>query len=218
MQNYLQETPFLDFNHPNFEVFMKQFEVTTEMKDKTDKEIAIALYYFVRDAFIYDPYHLDITYEGLKASKTVTKNRAWCVEKAITLAAALRKYGIPSKLGFAIVTNHIGVERLTAVLRREEIVFHGYVDVFLNDKWIKCTPAFDQRICQLTNVEPLDWDGESDSLFQAFSDDQQFMEYLHYYGDFDDVPIELMNQEMKKYYPHLFEKPHNDRQFSFFHL
>lgn len=218
MQNYLQETSFLDFNHPNFEVFIKQFEVTNEMKDKTEKEIAIALYYFVRDAFIYDPYHLDITFEGLKASKTVTKNRAWCVEKAITLAAALRKYGIPSKLGFAIVTNHIGIERLTAVLRREEIVFHGYVEVFIENKWIKCTPAFDQRICQLTNVAPLDWDGESDSLFQAFSDEHQFMEYLHYYGDFDDVPIELMNQEMKKYYPHLFEKVHNNRQFSFFHL
>jgi hypothetical protein len=63
----------------------------------------------------------------------------------------------------------------------------------------------------------LDWDGESDSLFQPFQGEKLFMEYVHQYGVFDDVPITLMNSEMKKFYPHLFSERYDSNQFSFFH-
>jgi hypothetical protein len=213
MKANLAATNFLDFNNPAFDTFLKTIDST-----KHPKELAIDLYYLVRDAFLYDPYHLDLTHKGLQASNVLSKKRAWCVEKAIVLAAAARKMGIPARLGFAIVKNHIGVEKLLAYLKREEIVFHGYVEMYINEKWVKCTPAFDQRICSISKVKPLDWDGETDSMFQAFDQEKQFMEYCHFYGDFDDVPIELMNSEMKKYYPHLFETAFNEKEFSFFHL
>lgn len=213
MEEYLKDTVFLDFKDPSFDVFTQQIN-----KDQDTTALAIDLYYLVRDAFLYDPYHLDLTQEGLKASNVLKKRRAWCVEKSSVLAACARKFGIPSRLGYAIVTNHIGVDKLTQLLRREEIVFHGYVELFLNGKWVKCTPAFDERICKMSGVTPLDWDGETDSLFQEFEKGQRFMEYKHFYGDFADVPMALMNSEMKKYYPHLFEKTYNTREFSFFHL
>lgn len=214
MKQYLQETQFLDFNHPNFDSFCSNIS----MDGLSKKELAIQLYLLVRDSFIYNPYHLDLTHSGLTSSNVLNKKRAWCVEKSNVLAALARKYEIPSRLGYAIVTNHIGVERLTSYLKRDEIVFHGYVELYLNEKWVKCTPAFDQRICKLTKVAPLDWDGETDSMFQAFEGDTKFMEYLHFYGEFDDVPIELMNSEMKKYYPHLFNEIVESREFSFHHL
>lgn len=213
MKEYLCETPFLDFQHDSFEVFTAGID-----QNLTEKEKAIALYFLVRDAFLYDPYHLDLTTEGLKASNVLSKKRSWCVEKSSVLAACLRKFGIPSRLGYAIVTNHIGVEKLTHYLRREEIVFHGFVDVYLNGKWVKCTPAFDQRICRVSGVTPLDWDGETDSLFQEFDQGKKFMEYKHFYGTFNDVPIELMNAEMKAHYPHLFEEMYDSKEFSFYHL
>jgi len=211
MDEYLKETSFLDFNNPKFDVFLSNLD----LDGGTQKEIALMLYSFVRDYFIYDPYHLNLTEEGLKASTVLTKNRAWCVEKSSVLAACARKYGIPSRLGYGIVTNHIGVEKLTSRLRRKEIVFHGYVEMYIENSWVKCTPAFDERICQMIGVAPLDWDAETDSLFQEFAAGQKFMEYLHFYGDFADVPMELMRGEMKKYYPHLFEKIHDERNFSF---
>ena len=213
MKEYLCTTPFLDFQHGSFETFTAGID-----RNLPEKEIAIALYFLVRDAFLYDPYHLDLTNEGLKASNVLNKKRSWCVEKSSVLAACLRKFGIPSRLGYAIVTNHIGVEKLTHYLRREEIVFHGFVDVFLNGKWVKCTPAFDQRICRISGVSPLDWDGETDSLFQEYDQGKHFMEYKHFYGTFSDVPIELMNAEMKAYYPHLFEEMYESKEFSFYHL
>jgi transglutaminase-like putative cysteine protease len=148
----------------------------------------------------------------------LSKQRAWCVEKASVLAACARKFGIPSRLGYAIVTNHIGVEKLISYLKRDEIVFHGFVELFIEGQWIKCTPAFDKRICRISGVEPLNWNGEEDSLFQEFDQGRKFMEYKKIYGTFSDVPIELMNAEMKEYYPHLFENEFNSKDFSFKHL
>lgn len=212
MQEYLRATKFIDYEHDLISAFVAQIQPKSNLK-----ELAIDLYYLVRDAFIYDPYHLNISENGLKASQVVGKKRAWCVEKATLLATVARKFGIPSRLGYAIVKNHIGVDKLIEYLRKEEIVFHGYTELFIDGKWVKCTPAFDKRICAISGVSPLEWNGEEDSLFQAYEGDQQFMEYLFDYGVFADVPIELMNTEMKKHYPHLFENQYESKTFSFKH-
>jgi hypothetical protein len=213
MMDYLKSTIFLDFDSIEIQNYLKdipQFE--------SKRELAVFLYEKVRDGFLYDPYHLDLREKALKSSKIVSKNRAWCVEKSILLASCARYFKIPSRLGFAIVCNHIGVEKLISYLKKEEIVFHGYVELFLDEKWVKCTPAFDKRICRISNVSPLNWDGKNDSMFQEFEGENKFMEYKHFYGTFDDVPIKLMNDEMKKHYPHLFETSWNSKEFSFFHL
>lgn len=213
LELFLVETPTLNYNSEEVQDFIAEFR---SIEDTTLK--AIQVYNKVRDSFIYDPYHLDLNPEQLKASVICTHKRAWCVEKAILLAACLRGLSIPSRLGFGIVKNHVGVEKLMHYLRKEEIVFHGYTSVYLKNNWIKCTPAFDKRICKLNGVMPLEWDGENDSLFQEYRlDEQKFMEYLHFYGEFDDVPFALMHEEMKKHYPHLFD-PNiiwEDKSFSF---
>jgi transglutaminase-like putative cysteine protease len=212
MSNFLEETISLNFNHPNFRDFLKQFKFG---QDKTEN--AKLIYYAIRDNFLYDPYHLDISINALIATEIIQKNRAWCVEKALIMVACCRAIGIPARFGFAIVTNHIGVEKLTSYLKRNEIVFHGYVEVFLEKKWIKCTPAFDKRVCRLSGVTPLNWDGKNDSMFQEFENETKFMEYIHFYGEFTEIPFMFMHDEMKKYYPHLFEKEYNLKEFSFHH-
>jgi hypothetical protein len=212
MQIYLEETDYLNFNHSNFSVFFEKYIPSYQIQQN-----AIQLYELVRDAFLYDPYHLDLRKEALTASNIVLKKRAWCVEKSIVLCASFRKFKIPSRLGFAIVINHIGVEKLEYYLKRPEIVFHGFVEAFINDKWVKCTPAFDKMICKFNKVEVLTWDGCQDSLFQEFIHGQKYMTYNHLYGVFSDIPLDLMNSEMKKFYPHLFESINDSKEFSFFH-
>jgi transglutaminase-like putative cysteine protease len=213
MNSYLQETFFLDYNKHEVSEFFKDIDI-----NQSAKNLSVSLYTKVREAFLYDPYHLDLRQNALKASTIIQKKRAWCVEKAIILAAGARLFNIPSRLGYAIVINHIGVDRLLRYLKRDEIVFHGYVELYIDGKWVKCTPSFDSRICKLSGVPPLDWDGEHDSLFQAFVGENQFMEYLHDYGVFEDVPIQKMNKEMKLYYPHLFDEKFESKEFSFHHL
>jgi transglutaminase-like putative cysteine protease len=211
MENYLQPTDFLEVNHISTRLFCDEFQNISNKK-----QLAIELYNKTRDYFLYDPFHLDLRPFALKSSSIFSKKRAWCSEKAIILATCARYFDIPSRLGYAIVQNHIGTDKLEKYLKRPEIVFHGYVELFLNDKWIKCTPAFDKRICQIAKVTPLSWNGETDSLFQEFENETKFMEYLFDYGTFDDVPIELMNQEMQKYYPHLYQNIIDTKDFLFY--
>ena len=210
LSSYLNASSTINFNSPEFSEFMSK-----AVLEGSPKEKAIAWYFYVRDAFLYDPYHLNLRPEALTVSHIVSKRRAWCVEKALVFVAGCRKMGIPARLGFGIVQNHIGVDKLELYLKRKEIVFHGYAEVFLDEKWVKCTPAFDRRICAVNKIEPLNWNGEDDSLFQAFSGEQQFMEYLHFYGEFAEIPFDLMHAEMEKYYPHLFSAPVETKEFSF---
>lgn len=207
---YLAETPHVDFSSPEVKQFISGIRVFEDRKQQ-----AVAIYEAVRDAFLYDPYHLDLRRGSLKASVVALKKRAWCVEKSLLACACFRSFGFPARLGFGIVKNHIGVEKLKFYLKRDEIVFHGYVEVWIDGKWSKCTPAFDPRICKLSAVPLLEWDGSNDSLFQAYVGENQFMEYLHFYGEFPDIPFELMHKEMHAYYPDLFENPIDTKAFSF---
>ncbi len=210
-EEFLVETLQMDYSSLEVQQFIQTIPIHS-----VPVQQAISIYETVRDSFLYDPYHLDLRPEFLKASVVVSKNRAWCVEKALLACACFRVFGFPARLGFGIVQNHIGVEKLKIYLKRDEIVFHGYVEVYVDGKWSKCTPAFDPRICKLSGVPLLEWDGREDSLFQPYVGNSQFMEYLHFYGEFADIPFELMHAEMKAYYPDLFENPIHTKAFSFY--
>lgn len=191
----------MDFDNALVETFAKQHGT-----GNNPQEIAVSLYYAVRDGFKYNPFIIDLSHNGLKASTTITRGEGYCGEKANLLAAVARYCGIPARLGFAIVRNHIGTDRLEQLLQTDRLVFHGYTELFINEKWVKATPAFNKALCDKLGVEPLEFDGETDSIFQEFDHDGgRYMEYLHYYGEFAEVPRDYMIAELKANYPHLFQ-------------
>jgi hypothetical protein len=77
----------------------------------------------------------------------------------------------------------------------------------LDSKCIKATPAFNKELCELLNVNVLEFDGETDSIFQEFDQtgNQIFMEYLEDYGAFNEVPLAFMFELMKEHYPKIKE-------------
>lgn len=214
---YLAETEFFDFSNEKVQEYVEEFRVTSDVPIAIGIRVkAIGLYLKIRDGFLYDPFDLDISKDGLTFSNVIGKRRAWCVEKAGLMVTCARALGIPARPGYAIVRNHLENEKLEEVLQSDLIVFHGYADLYIDGKWVKCTPAFDKRVCRLSGVDPLEWDGQTDSLFQEHDkSEKRFMEYIHYYGEFQDVPIELANSEMRKYYPHLFQETYNNNSFKF---
>ena len=204
MDEYLRPTHFLDSDHAAVREYAERH--TDGLTNDIDR--AVALYYAVRDDFQYDPYVLDLRRSAMKASTVLTKTRAYCVEKAMLLAAAARSVEIPSRLSFYIVRNHIATERLAKALEKDYLVFHGAAEMLLDGKWIKATPAFNKRLCDFLGVEPIEFDGKSDAIFQEYDrKGNVFMEYLHDYGAFDDVPYELFLDELDKHYPHLTNNP-----------
>ena len=209
MEAALKESTSVDFSKDEVQVFVEEFRGLTKL------EAAQLLYVKVRDHFLYDPFHLDLRPAALQASEVLRKKRAWCVEKALVMVAASRALGIPARFGFATVVNHLGVESLTQYLGRSEITFHGYAILFIDNQWVRCTPAFDKRVCRLSGVAPLEWDGKHDSLFQPMVQGKKFMEYLEYIGEFDEIPFKLMHLKMQEFYPHLFINQVETEKFSF---
>ncbi|WKK78275.2 transglutaminase-like domain-containing protein [Marivirga salinae] len=197
---YLKSTEFINADHQAVQEFAKN--VTLGTNDETEK--VKHLYYAVRDGFRYDPYRLDFSKEAMKASSLLTRDYGYCVEKSCLFAAACRVIGIPSRLGFANVRNHIGTAKLEAVLQTDVLVFHGYAEIYLNGKWIKVTPVFNKELCEKLNVIPLEFNPDGDSVFQEYDQNGGlFMEYLHQYGHFEDIPYEFFISELIKNYPHL---------------
>ena len=204
MENFLTPTEFLDSDHES----VRDYAARNTSGAKTDIERAIKLYYAVRDDFQYDPYVLDLRRESLRASKLLTKKRGYCVEKAVLLAASARAVGIPSRLSFYIVRNHIATEKLAKALEKDYLVFHGAAEMFLDGKWVKATPAFNRRLCDFLGVDPIEFDGTSDAIFQEYDrKGNVFMEYLHEYGAFDDMPYQMFLDELEKHYPHITNNP-----------
>lgn len=202
MDKYLKSAHFIDSNHPDVIRYAKE----TIGKESDPLKKSLKLYYRIRDEFKYFPYNIDLNPNALRASELLKKNKGYCIEKANLLAASCRSVNIPSRLGFAIVTNHIGTQNLEKILKTNKLVFHGYTEIFLEGQWVKATPAFDRALCERLGVHPLEFDGKTDSIFQEYNKDGgRFMEYQHDYGTFPDIPYDLMIEEFKKYYPHLFE-------------
>jgi len=116
--------------------------------------------------------------------------------------------GIPARLGFGNVINHLATQRLKELMGSDLFVFHGYTELFIDGKWVKATPAFNREMCEKFGTIPLEFDGVSDSVFHPYDRNGNLhMEYVHNYGSFDDMPYELMIEEMKKYYPQWFGQP-----------
>ena len=187
LEKYLRPTAILDSDHPAVNRFAGSIAGKTE---QGPVKTAVRLYYAVRDGIRYDPYvpfHRPAHY---RASTILKWRRGYCVGKAALLCALARARGIPSRLGFATVRNHLASEKLIEYIGSDRFVYHGYVEFWLNRGWVKATPAFNAELCHLYRVDPLDFDGQSDAIYQAFNrEHKRYMEYLDDHGTFADVPV-----------------------------
>jgi transglutaminase-like putative cysteine protease len=193
----LRPSFFVDSDHP----LVLSFATDAAGGETTDRGRAIALFYAVRDGIRYDPYRIDLSPEAMRASAALDRGYAFCVPKAVLLAAAARAHGIPSRLGFADVRNHLTTDRLRQLMQTDVFVFHGYTELWLENKWVKATPAFNASLCERFDVEPLEFDGHTDALLQqADRSGKRYMEYLRERGHFDDLPLEELRRAFEEWY------------------
>lgn len=202
LQNYLKPTFFFDYDTKE----VADFAAIVCKGCNTPTEKAIALYYAVRDQIKYDPYDLKYSRTAMKASSVLKKQSGYCVSKAVVLAAVGRHQEIPSRLGFSDVTNHLSTAKLREMMGTDLFIYHGYTEMYLNDKWVKTTPAFNLSLCTRFKVRPLEFDGTQDSLFHECNIlGQKHMEYVREHGHFADLPFEEIFTAYGKIYPRFFE-------------
>lgn len=197
---YTKKTYFFDYEHPKIQQLISEFVTLS-----TQEQIK-GLYLKIRDGWRYSPFKIGVTKEHYISSRIADYSEAHCIDKVILYISCLRALNIPARLHLAKVSNHIATERLEEKIGTNELTPHGLVDVYFNKKWIKCSPAFNKELCEMYQVEVLNFDGTKDAIFQEYNkNDEKFMSYLEDYGHFEDVPLTFMKQNLKEHYPNIFD-------------
>jgi transglutaminase-like putative cysteine protease len=190
LEKYLTPTDIIDSDNDIVINYMKSI---IGIENLSYAEKAVRLYLHVRDRIRYNPYLPFYKPEHYRSSNVIKTGQGFCIGKAGLLCAVARAAGIPSRIGFATVKNHIATKQLLDYLGSEIISYHGYTELWLGDKWIKATPAFNAELCALHKVPPLEFDGIHDSIFHEFnSENARYMEYIAYHGEFADIPVDLI--------------------------
>lgn len=186
---FIAPTQVVDSTHPAVIEFTQH-----HCKEANSSENrAIQLYYAIRDGIRYDPYRIDLTILGMRASTTLLTQRGWCVSKAVLLTSCCRSIGIPARLGFADVRNHLSTQKLRQRMGTDIFYWHGFTEMLLADKWVKATPVFGRRLCQKLRLLPLEFNGHDDALHHPYdAEGHHHMEYINHRGVYSDLPIKKM--------------------------
>ena len=206
LEVYLRPGAYVDSDHAAVTAFARR----AGGEQGTDLEKAVRLYYAVRDEFRYDPYSVEMTEMGMKGSAVLERGNGFCITKGALMAAACRALGIPARLGFADVRNHLASKRMIELMQTDLFVYHGYVEIYLEGKWVKATPVFNLSLCEKFGTLPLEFDGRNDSVFHPFDvAGNRHMEYITDHGTYADLPFDDILASFTKHYPAMYGDDRN---------
>lgn len=196
---WLGETRFLDHGDAK----IRALAAHAAAGASTDVERAVRLFYAVRDGWRYDPFAIRLDADHYVASRIHDAASAYCIPKAILLAAAARALGIAAGIGLSDVVNHLTTEKLKARMGGNTLfVDHGYAVLHLDGRWVKAAPAFNIELCDRFHVRPTEFDGREDAVFQEFDAlDRRHMEYVADHGFWSDVPYDRIVADLQRAYP-----------------
>jgi transglutaminase-like putative cysteine protease len=182
---YLTPAEFVDSDHPAIITFARETAGATG----TELDKVLRLFHAIRDGIRYDPYMPMSKKQSFRASDCLIARRGWCVPKAALLVACARVIGVPARCGYADVRNHLATRKLLESMGTDVFFWHSFSDLYLEGKWVKATPAFNESLCEKFGLKPLEFDGRSDSLFHEFDRaGNKHMEYIRFRGTYADVP------------------------------
>ena len=186
---WLEPTWFIDSDAPIVQDFAER-----AANGATDPiEVAGNLFYAVRDSLRYDPYQTEYAPQAFRASTVAQTNANWCIPKSVLYAAAARAKGIPARLGFADVRNHLTSEKLRASMGSDIFHWHGYAELLLGGTWVKLSTAFNIELCERFGVGVLEFDPVNGALMHPFDQHgNKHMEYVRERGSFNDLPFDAI--------------------------
>jgi len=159
----------------------------------------VALFDWVRDRIRYDPK------AALDDRECTARRRSWSAAAgtAWRRPSSWRRWPCrrhPARLGFADVRNHQSPAWLREAMGTDVFVFHGYVELHLDGRWVKATPpsmrprprrpasSRHPRRHQRRDAPPVDPRGHP------------YIEYLRDRGSFCDLPFEEIHRTIRETY------------------
>jgi len=194
MEKYLRCTKTIDCHTKS--VKDKAQEVTEGLQ--TDREKAVALYYFVRDEIRHNAYAPLYDPDRYKASVILEAGNGICQQKSILLCALARAVGIPARLGFVDVNDYQLSESFKRMIGGINVFpFHGFAELFVDSRWVHASPAYDIATCRRKRFIPVDFDGINDAKDSQYTEDgEPHIEHIEYHGPYEDFPWD----EIQGYY------------------
>ena len=195
MGHYLRATSTIEADHK------KIIETATSVTRgcASDEEKAVALFYFVRDSIRYNIYMISVFIEDFRASRILGWGKAYCVQKAVLLAALGRAAGIPSRLVFAKIRNHKIPDHVVQMFNTTIFPRHGYNQFFLNGKWVNAAATFDKALCEKAGLPTVEFDGKTDAILpEKDLKGTPYIEYIEKFPPKEDLPFDWIKERVSK--------------------
>jgi hypothetical protein len=194
MEVFLKCTEIIDCDSDSIQG--KALEITMGLR--TDREKAVALFYFVRDKIKHNAYVTLYDPNRYKSSSTLKAGNGMCQNKAILLVALARAAGIAARLGFVDVEDYQLSESFKKMIGGVNIMpFHGFAELYVNGRWVHVSPAYDAATCQKKGFIPVEFDGVKDAKDSEYTKaGKPHMKHIRYHGPYADLPLD----EIYSYY------------------
>ena len=195
MDIYLRPTYAIDSDHETIVAAAER--ITRGCSDDTDK--VVKLFYFVRDSIHYNVFMTSVFREDFRASSVLGWGKGYCVQKAVLLAALGRAAGVPSRLVFAMISNHRLPPHVYQKLGVKIFPRHGYNQFFLNDRWVSAAATFDKRLCERNGLPVVEFDGKKDSVLpEKDLQGRPYIEYIEKFPPAEDLPFDWIAEKLKQ--------------------
>ncbi len=197
MNSTLQPTYYLDWGHPGIGKALK--DITGDCRNQA--EALKKIFLFVRDQIPYNMYAVSGNPVYYKASKILEMGNGYCLQKAILFTALGRAAGIPSRLVLVAIRNHLTPPDVVEILGGNVFFPHAYSQFYIEGRWVNVAATYDRPLCERIGAAVPEFDGHRDTLLPATDlAGRKFIEYIDYYGVFDDVPWQLIVEKLPEYY------------------
>jgi len=196
-ETFLRSTEIIDYDTKS--VGDKARELASGLE--TDRDKAVALYYFVRDQVRHNAYAplYDVTL--YKASVVLENANGICQQKAVLLSALARAVGIPARIGFVDVHDHQLSETFKQMIGGVNVFpLHGFAELLVDGKWLHVSPAYDIATCKRNGFVPVEFDGLSDAKDSTHTESgEPHMEHIRYHGPYEDFPWDHIQSYYKEW-------------------
>ena len=196
-ENFLSFSDVIDGDNPA--VRSKVQEIIDGIEDGVER--AVALFKWVRDSIKYTMYAPFMYRRDYSASTILRRGEGYCVQKAVLLTTFYRVAGFPAGLIFADIVNHRAPPVAVEFMGTNLFTYHGYVALYLREKWYKVTPAFDIETCRKAGYPVVEFDGSGDAVFPPVdSRGERFIEYVKIHGVYSDLPLDELLDAWRRVY------------------
>ncbi len=197
MERYLKCTEIIDCDN---DTIKKQAQLVVNNLS-TDREKAVALYYFVRDEVKHNPYAPAASAEDHKASWTLERGNGQCQHKSALLTALCRVVGIPARVGYVDIRDHLLSEKFRQMVGGDNLLIqHGYAELYINGEWLHVSSAYDLATCDKGGFVPVDFDGTRDAKDSPLDKEgRPHIEHVTDHGNFDDFPWDFIESYRREW-------------------